>query len=113
MFVELLGYAEYGDPAGKPVFHFHGSGGSRLEHPVTPESLEGVRYICMDRPGHGNSDYAEGYTMLDFPDDVVQLADHLQLDKFYVLGWSAGGPRALACGLTQIKWSAKVSPKYK
>ena len=28
-----LGYAEYGDPEGKPVFHFHGSSGSRLEHP--------------------------------------------------------------------------------
>jgi hypothetical protein len=28
-----LGYAEWGDPAGKPVFHFHGSSGSRLERP--------------------------------------------------------------------------------
>ncbi|HEY63462.1 MAG TPA: hypothetical protein G4O02_02720 [Caldilineae bacterium] len=29
-----LGYAEYGDPMGKAVFHFHGSAGSRLEHPA-------------------------------------------------------------------------------
>jgi hypothetical protein len=28
-----LAYAEWGDPAGKPVFHFHGSSGSRLERP--------------------------------------------------------------------------------
>ena len=26
-----LGYSEYGDPAGKPVFFFHGFPGSRLE----------------------------------------------------------------------------------
>ena len=26
----LLGYAEYGDPDGKPLFYFHGSPGSRL-----------------------------------------------------------------------------------
>jgi hypothetical protein len=26
-----LGFAEYGDPDGKPVFHFHGHPGSRLE----------------------------------------------------------------------------------
>lgn len=92
-----LAYAEYGDRNGKPVFHFHGSGGSRLEYPVSPIALKGIRYISTDRPGHGDSDFVEAYTMLDFPDDIVQLADYLQLDKFYVLGWSAGGPRALAC----------------
>ncbi|MCP4415597.1 MAG: alpha/beta hydrolase, partial [Chloroflexi bacterium] len=26
-----LGYAEYGNSAGKPIFHFHGWPGSRLE----------------------------------------------------------------------------------
>ena len=29
-----LGYAEYSDLEGKAVFHFNGSGGSRLEHPA-------------------------------------------------------------------------------
>ncbi len=27
----FLGFAEYGDPHGKPVFYFHGFPGSRLE----------------------------------------------------------------------------------
>ena len=26
-----LGYAEYGNPEGKPIFYFHGFPGSRLE----------------------------------------------------------------------------------
>jgi len=27
----ILGYAEYGDPTGRPAFLFHGTPGSRLE----------------------------------------------------------------------------------
>lgn len=94
-----LGYAQYGDVAGKPVFHFHGSGGSRLEHPLDESILIDlkIRLISIDRPGHGLSDFQPGRKLLDWPDDVLQLADHLGIDTFYVLGWSAGGPYALAC----------------
>lgn len=92
-----LAYAEYGDPNGKPIFHFHGTGSSRLEYPPDETVLDGIRYIGTDRPGHGLSDYAPNYKLLDWADDVVQLADSLGIDRFYVLGWSAGGPRALAC----------------
>ncbi len=35
--------------------------------------------------------------MLDWPKDIQQLADHLELEAFYVEGHSAGGPHALAC----------------
>jgi pimeloyl-ACP methyl ester carboxylesterase len=91
-----LGYAQYGDPAGKPVFFFHGGAGSRLEHPADVCAI-GARLICTDRPGHGLSDFKPDRELLDWPDDVAQLANHLGLDKFYVLGWSAGGPHALAC----------------
>jgi len=95
----ILGFAEYGDPKGKPVFHFNGSGGSRLEHPVDKEILTqlGIRYISTDRPGHGISTPQPDRELLDWPDDISSLADHLGIDKFYVLGWSAGGPHALAC----------------
>ncbi|MCX9077133.1 MAG: alpha/beta hydrolase, partial [Candidatus Methanoperedens sp.] len=92
-----LGFAEYGDPSGTPILHFHGSGGSRLEHPPEEGTLEGIRYISIDRPGHGLSDHAPHYQMLDWPDDVIQLADDLNIERFYALGWSAGGPRVLAC----------------
>ena len=30
----VLGFSEFGDPSGEPVFFFHGSGGSRLDHPA-------------------------------------------------------------------------------
>ena len=91
-----LGYAQYGDPSGKPVFFFHGGAGSRLEQPADVCAI-GARLICTDRPGHGLSDFQPDRKLLDWPDDVAQLADHLGINRFYVLGWSAGGPHALAC----------------
>jgi pimeloyl-ACP methyl ester carboxylesterase len=94
-----LGYAEYGDPGGKPVFHFHGSSGSRLEHPADESILhtQGVRLITIDRPGHGLSDFQPKRQLLDWPDDVTALADHLAIEKFAVTGWSFGGPYAMVC----------------
>lgn len=92
-----LGFAEWGDQAGTPVFHFHGSSSSRLEHPIDPGSLDGVRLVSLDRPGHGLSDFQAGRRLLDWPTDVVALADHLGIDSFGVSGWSFGGPYAMAC----------------
>jgi pimeloyl-ACP methyl ester carboxylesterase len=95
----LLGYADYGDPSDKPVFHFNGSGGSRLERPPDLQILSelGIRYISTDRPGHGNSTAQPDRELLDWPEDVASLAEHLGISRFYVLGWSAGGSHALAC----------------
>jgi pimeloyl-ACP methyl ester carboxylesterase len=56
-----------------------------------------VRLITVDRPGIGLSDACPRRRLLDWPHDVRQLADELALDRFAVLGWSAGGPFALAC----------------
>ena len=94
-----LAYAEYGDPAGALVMHFHGSGGSRMEWPGDQSILKdiGVRFISMDRPGHGWSDPEPKRTLLDWPRDVEALAKHLCVESFYVEGWSAGGAYALAC----------------
>jgi pimeloyl-ACP methyl ester carboxylesterase len=95
-----LGFAEYGDPSGAPVFYFNGSGGSRLEHPADESLLTDlkVRFIATDRPGHGLSDPQPRRALLGWPDDVGELADQLGIDSFRILGWSAGGPHALACG---------------
>jgi pimeloyl-ACP methyl ester carboxylesterase len=93
-----LGFAEYGDPGGKPVFFFHAAGSSRLHHPGDSLLRDvGIRFISTDRPGHGLSDPQPGRRLLDWPDDVQQLADQLGIDRFFVAGWSSGGPYALAC----------------
>ena len=92
-----LGYAEWGDASGFPLFHFHGSSSSRLERPVQPDVLSAVRLVTIDRPGHGLSDFQPDRALLDWPEDIATLADHLGIERFAVSGWSFGGPYALAC----------------
>jgi pimeloyl-ACP methyl ester carboxylesterase len=94
-----LGFVECGNPEGMPIFHFHGFPGSRLEVQFAQEiaSRKNIRMIGIDRPGYGISDYKNGRTILDWPDDVIQLADTLEIDRFSVLGVSGGGPYAAAC----------------
>ena len=93
-----LAYLETGNPEGRPVFYFHGGPGSRLEGLFYDEINQqlGIRMIALDRPGYGLSDFQEDRTYLDWPDDVSELADHLDIDRFAVLGWSSGGPHAAA-----------------
>jgi len=54
----------------------------------------GVRIIAPDRPGFGLSEFDPDRTLLDWPDTLVELADHLLLKKFSVIGISGGGPYA-------------------
>jgi pimeloyl-ACP methyl ester carboxylesterase len=57
----------------------------------------GVRLIVVERPGFGLSDIKPGRSIVDWADDVSAFADSLKIEKFGVLGLSAGGPYALAC----------------
>jgi pimeloyl-ACP methyl ester carboxylesterase len=93
-----LGYAEFGAPAGQPIFLFNGSA-SRLFYPMdnSVASSLNARIITVDRPGIGLSDFKPGRTLLDWPDDLQELADALGLEQFAVAGASAGGPYAAAC----------------
>lgn len=93
-----LGYFESGDPSGQPVLFFHGFGTTRVVCPPEEAARRlGVRLIALDRPGIGLSTPRPGRRLLDWPDDVRQAADQLGLSRFSVVGWSGGGPYALAC----------------
>jgi pimeloyl-ACP methyl ester carboxylesterase len=94
-----VGCLEVGKPDGFPIFHFHGNGSSRWEVMLLADlaASASVRLIGIDRPGVGNSDPAPGRALLDWPDDVAQIADRLQIERFAIEGVSAGGAYALAC----------------
>jgi pimeloyl-ACP methyl ester carboxylesterase len=98
-----LTYAEYGDPSGFPVLVMHGSPGSRItRHPDDAATARlGVRVIIPDRPGIGGSDYVPARSIIDRVDDVLTLVNALGIDRFAVLGWSAGGPYALASAIRE------------
>jgi len=97
----LLGYTEYGVPEGRPIFYFHGFPGSRSDWRLfdfDDSAAElNTRIIAVDRPGMGLSDFKRGREIMDWPDDVIELADALQVDRFAVLGISGGGPYACVC----------------
>ncbi len=94
-----LGFVEYGDPEGKPVILFHDLLGNRnLRHPDDSILVRlGIRLIGVDRPGYGISTRKPSRSLMDVVDDVMLLSKALQLENFAVLGYSAGGPYALAC----------------
>lgn len=94
-----LGWLELGDPAGMPVFAFHGTPGSRLQLAIedSPIRVAGLRLVCPDRPGYGLSTFQLGRRLVDWPADVAHLADHLGIDRFGVMGISGGGPHSAVC----------------
>ncbi len=94
-----LGYAEYGDPEGWPLMFFHGTPGSRvMARFAAPKAREmGVRLIAPERPGFGLSDFKPQRQLLDWAEDVRELAEVLNLERFAVAGVSGGGPYVAAC----------------
>ena len=113
-----LAWAEYGDPAGKPVLYFHGFPGSRLEARPTHDAAAkaGARVLAIDRPGFGHSSPKRGRRIMDWPADVCAFADHLALERFAAMGVSGGGPYAAVCAyripdrLTNVAIVCGVAP---
>jgi pimeloyl-ACP methyl ester carboxylesterase len=79
--------------------YFHGWPGARVEGRLGDDAarVSGVRLIAIDRPGMGLSTFQPSRGFVDWPDDVVEVAATLGLDRFAVLGISGGGPYAAAC----------------
>jgi pimeloyl-ACP methyl ester carboxylesterase len=96
-----LAFAAYGPAAGYPIFHCHGSPGTRLEYTLldgVDETLarHNLRIISIDRPGIGLSSFQPKRTIAGWPQDLLAVANHLAIERFGVLGLSGGGPYALA-----------------
>ncbi|KAF5536657.1 HYD1 [Fusarium mexicanum] len=106
-----LAYGVYGAGGDNPaqniptVLHFHGVPGSHHEAAAFHASavLHGIRIVAISRPGSSLSTPQPNRTLLDFPADVVALAEHLNIQRFAVLGFSAGGPSLLHAGTASLE----------
>ncbi|KAL1966313.1 hypothetical protein VTN77DRAFT_4666 [Rasamsonia byssochlamydoides] len=113
-----LSYAQYGNPTGQPVFFFHGFPGSRLEGALWESTAIqlNARLIVPDRPGFGYSSLHRGRAILNWPADVLQLAEHLGIKQFHILATSGGSPYLLAClreiDTSRIRGACIVSGMY-
>jgi pimeloyl-ACP methyl ester carboxylesterase len=83
--------------AGLLVFH-HGTPAAGPLDPelVGPARDAGLQIVELVRPGYGGSTRVPGRTVADVARKSAVLADHLGHERFVTLGWSGGGPHALA-----------------
>jgi pimeloyl-ACP methyl ester carboxylesterase len=81
-----------------PLVYFHGSPSSGLPAPgfVKPVTDRGLRYVAWSRPGYGDSTRQPGRSIADVAADTRDVLDWLGAPRAYALGWSGGGPHALA-----------------
>jgi pimeloyl-ACP methyl ester carboxylesterase len=92
-------YATFGDPEGVPVVALHGTPGSRAFGAFldAPARERGVHVLVPDRPGVGGSERERDRSVADAAAFVAGFLDALDVEAAGVLGFSGGGPHALAC----------------
>jgi pimeloyl-ACP methyl ester carboxylesterase len=93
----VLRVRDAGDRGGAVVMYFHGTPSSRLDLCFGEQLAagRGVRLVSFDRPGYGGSAPAP-FGLASIGADAHAVADELGVARFAVLGWSGGGPGALA-----------------
>lgn len=80
------------------VFHSGTPSAALPFRPLTEAAgAQGLRLITWSRPGYGNSEPAPGRSVADVAADTAAVLDALAVEEFVALGWSGGGPHALAC----------------
>ena len=88
-----------GPPDGTPLVFHHGTPGSGVLHDafVALASERNLRTVMYSRPGYANSTEHHGRAVADCAADVAAILDAIGADTFVTVGWSGGGPHALAC----------------
>jgi pimeloyl-ACP methyl ester carboxylesterase len=80
------------------VFHTGTPAGLVHYQPIVDAAARaGLRCVMYSRPGYGGSDPLPGRLVASAAGDVAAILDHLGVSDFVTVGWSGGGPHALAC----------------
>lgn len=88
----------HGPPGPAIVFHHGTPSAAESYRPWVHAAADaGLRWVSFSRPGYGDSSRRPGRSVADNCSDVVAVLDHLEVDSFVSMGWSGGGPHALAC----------------
>ncbi len=80
------------------VFH-HGTPFPAVPYRSAAQAVtaRGLHLIYWSRPGYAGSTSQPGRRVADAAADTAEVLDALGHDTFVTLGWSGGGPHALAC----------------
>ncbi len=93
-----IDYREFGEAEGAPALYLHGTPSSASEGRWLDAAARaaGARIVALDRPGYLESQSRVPASLLAAADDVVAVADALELSRFAVVGFSGGAAYALA-----------------
>jgi pimeloyl-ACP methyl ester carboxylesterase len=94
----VIAFEEYGNPGGVPVVFCHGWPSSRIMAQLTNDAAHDldIRIISPDRPGISGSTLEPNRKLVDWPQVMQQLVDHLEIGEFRMLAISGGAPYAYA-----------------
>jgi pimeloyl-ACP methyl ester carboxylesterase len=89
-----------GDQGTAIIFH-HGTPSCALVWRGWIERLEnaGIKAVAYSRAGYATSDRNIGRDVVSVNSDIAQVLDHFSIESFVSVGWSGGGPHALASSL--------------
>ena len=87
-----------GDGDALLIYH-HGTpaAGAIPQEIAVPAAAHGMVVAGVVRPGYGGSTREPGRSVADIVPLTAALADHLGHERFVTVGWSNGGPHAIAC----------------
>ena len=92
-----------GNRGGYPWLWVPGSPSAAADYPRLDDLATklDLRMVTWSRPGYGGSSPrplpAQGPRIVDDIPDIETILEAVGIDEFVVVGWSGGGPRALAC----------------
>ena len=94
-----LEYVVGGPADAPPLVMHHGTPNAAVlfEPLVAVAAAHGLRTVLHSRPGYAGSSEQHGRSVAAVASDVAAVLDDLGADTFVTLGWSGGGPHALAC----------------
>ncbi len=94
-----LEVAALGHPSGQTILFHHGTPGSTLMVQDFEPFLEfgNFFFVTTSRAGYGRSSRLEGRDVASVVSDATTVLDFFHRDSYAVMGWSGGGPHALAC----------------
>ena len=102
-------FREYGDENGYPVLFMHGNLNSREFQPswekTQAQTVEaGAHVYALDRPGYGGSSFSwDSRSYTNWAKTVNEFAKAKNLSSFAIVGYSSGGPHALACSIGTVE----------
>jgi pimeloyl-ACP methyl ester carboxylesterase len=96
----IVEYLVAGPPDAADLLLFHvGTPSAAVMYPglVAAAAARGLQVATYSRAGYGRSTRRPGRSVADEAAISATLVDRLGYERFFTIGWSGGGPVALAC----------------